>query len=169
MAKRLAFVTRLWAMTRIKAGRRALCDDALKGRKRRNIMKTFILAGLMALGAGGAVQAQDAGEGQALYLKHCATCHGLLAGGDGPMAPALVVQPKDLTQLRADNGGGFPLVRVVRRIDGRDPLVSHGSAMPVYGEFFEGDDTALKTEAGQPILVGRAIADLVIYLQGIQK
>ena len=38
-----------------------------------------------------------------------------------------------------------------------------------YGEFFEGDDTALKTEAGQPILVGRAIADLVIYLQGIQK
>lgn len=132
-------------------------------------MKTFMLVGCVALGLVSAVQAQDAELGQALYLKHCATCHGSLADGDGPMAPALVVQPKNLTQLRADNDGVFPLVRVVRRIDGRDPLVSHGSAMPVYGEFFEGDDTALKTEAGQPILVGRAIADLVVYLQSIQK
>jgi mono/diheme cytochrome c family protein len=113
--------------------------------------------------------AQDAQIGEDLYLQYCATCHGLEATGQGPMAPALVLQPADLTALSRENGGEFPLVRSVRRIDGRDPLVSHGSAMPVYGEFFEGDDTALKTSSGQPMLVGRAIADLVAYLLTIQR
>lgn len=132
-------------------------------------MKQTCLAGAAVLAFAGAVAAQDAQIGQELYLKHCATCHGLAADGQGPMAPALVVQPKDLTMLAAENDGEFPLLRVVRRIDGREPLVSHGSAMPVYGEFFEGDDTAMKTASGQPILASRAIADLVAYLQDIQK
>jgi hypothetical protein len=62
----------------------------------------------------------------------------------------------------------FPLMRVIRRIDGRNPLVSHGSDMPVYGELFEGDDTALKLPSGQPVMTSRAIADLVVFLQAIQ-
>lgn len=106
--------------------------------------------------------------GRQLYMRHCATCHGLEADGNGPMAPILLVQPKDLTTLASLNEGVFPVLRVVQRVDGRDPLVSHGSAMPVYGEFFEGDDTALKTAGGQPILTSRAIADLVSYLLSIQ-
>ncbi|THD75794.1 c-type cytochrome [Thalassobius vesicularis] len=132
-------------------------------------MKTMYLAVVFALCAGPMAVAQDAGTGQALFHKHCATCHGTAADGTGPMGPALVVQPKNLTSLSAENGGEFPLLRVVRRIDGRDPLVSHGSAMPVYGEFFEGDDTAMKTASGQPVLMGRAVADLVAFLQAIQK
>jgi len=132
-------------------------------------MRVFTMAAFAALTLAGMAQAQDAQIGQALYLKHCATCHGIDADGQGPMGPALVVQPKDLTQLAAENDGTFPLMRVVRRIDGREPLVSHGSAMPVYGEFFQGDDTALKTASGQPVLVGRAIADLVAYLQTKQQ
>ncbi|WP_323790017.1 cytochrome c [Thalassovita sp.] len=132
-------------------------------------MRVFTMAAFAALTLGGMAQAQDAQIGQDLYLKHCATCHGINADGQGPMGPALVVQPKDLTLLTAENDGTFPLMRVVRRIDGREPLVSHGSAMPVYGEFFQGDDTALKTASGQPVLVGRAIADLVAYLQTKQQ
>lgn len=132
-------------------------------------MRVFTMAAFAALTLGGMSQAQDAQIGQDLYLKHCATCHGINADGQGPMGPALVVQPKDLTLLTAENDGTFPLMRVVRRIDGREPLVSHGSAMPVYGEFFQGDDTALKTASGQPVLVGRAIADLVAYLQTKQQ
>jgi mono/diheme cytochrome c family protein len=126
------------------------------------------LALLLATGAATA-QAQDIQIGEDLYLQYCATCHGLEAAGQGPMAPALVVQPANLTALSRENGGTFPLLRVVRRIDGRDPLISHGSAMPIYGEFFEGDDTALKTETGQPMLVGRPIADLVAYLLTLQR
>lgn len=107
--------------------------------------------------------------GRDLYMRHCATCHGLEADGDGPMAPILLVQPTALSTLAADHGGDFPLLRAIRRIDGRDPLVSHGSSMPVYGQFFEGDDTALKAPNGQPVMTSRPIADLVSYLLTIQQ
>ena len=113
--------------------------------------------------------AQDAAAGAALYLQHCATCHGAAATGGGPMAPVLLVQPKDLTRLAAENVGIFPLERVVARIDGSDPLVSHGSAMPIYGEAFAGDDTMIKTPAGQPLMTSRSIADLAVFLAGIQQ
>lgn len=128
---------------------------------------TLVFAVTGALVAG-PLAAQDAGEGRALYERHCATCHGIDAKGNGPMAPVLVVQPVDLTTLAQKNDGVFPLLRVVKRIDGRDPLVSHGSPMPVYGDFFEGDDTALKLSSGQPVMTSRAIADLVAYFTAIQ-
>ncbi len=131
-------------------------------------MTRMSLAALALTLIAGPLAAQDAGEGKALYERHCATCHGLAAKGNGPMAPVLVVQPVDLTRLSAKNGGDFPLVRVVKRIDGRDPLVSHGSPMPVYGDFFEGDDTAMKLSSGQPMMTSRAIADLVAYLVTVQ-
>ena len=113
--------------------------------------------------------AQDADQGAALFQWYCASCHGTAADGAGPMAPVLLVQPSDLTRLSASSQGEFPLLRVVRRIDGSDPLVSHGSAMPVYGPLFQGKEVARKTAAGQPVLMGRSVADLVLYLQEIQK
>ena len=113
--------------------------------------------------------AQDATEGQRLYLAHCATCHGLDAAGGGPMAPSLLLQPPDLTRLTERNDGTFPVTRIVTRIDGRDPLTSHGSPMPVYGDFFEGNDTAVKSEAGQPILTSRPIVDLLAWLAAVQQ
>ena len=84
------------------------------------------------------------------------------------MRPALLIQPPSLRTLAADNDGTFPIARVVSRIDGRDPLVSHGSPMPVYGWYFEGEDTALKAETGQPILTSQPIVDLMGYLESIQ-
>lgn len=114
----------------------------------------------------GAAFAQDADRGEALYVAHCATCHGLGGRGDGPMAGVLMIKPVNLTELAAANGGTFPLDRVVKRIDGRDPLVSHGSPMPVYGQFFDFDaDAAL---SGQVPTV-RPVADLVTYLQELQR
>jgi mono/diheme cytochrome c family protein len=119
--------------------------------------------------AAGPLAAQDSSAGEALFQRHCATCHGIEATGRGPMAPVLMIQPTDLTELAASNDGVFPTIRVARRIDGRDPLVAHGSPMPVYGDFFEGDDTAMKTPDGQPILTSRPVVDLLAYLQGVQK
>ncbi|CAD0183629.1 Cytochrome c, mono-and diheme variants [Ruegeria sp. THAF57] len=121
--------------------------------------------GLMAV-ASQAV-AQDVETGAELYQHYCATCHGIDATGHGPMAGVLVIQPTDLTQLAGD-GGVFPTARVVARIDGRDPLVSHGSPMPVYGPYFDGQDTSMKTPEGQPILTSQPIVDLVAYLETIQ-
>ena len=117
----------------------------------------------------GPLWAADAEEGAALFLEHCAACHGPEADGAGPMAGVMTIKPTDLTALTAGNDGVFPVERVVKRIDGRDPLVAHGSPMPVYGHFFEGGAAAIKTASGQPILTSRVIADLVAYLQGLQK
>ena len=71
--------------------------------------------------------------------------------------------------LSRNNAGDFPLVRVIERIDGRDPLVAHGSPMPVYGDFFEGVDVVLKAPSGQPIMTSQPIVDLVAFLRSVQR
>ncbi|WP_296427508.1 cytochrome c [Yoonia sp.] len=129
-------------------------------------MRLFTWIVMMGLAA--PVSAQDVQRGEALYQFYCATCHGTAATGNGPMSPSLVVPPVDLTQLTAGNGGVFPVSRIIARIDGRDPLVSHGSAMPVYGDFFEGRDVAAKAETGQPIMTSQPIVDLLAYLEALQ-
>ncbi|SIT83098.1 Cytochrome c [Yoonia rosea] len=128
-----------------------------------------IFPAILALGLASPVAAQDAMQGEALFGFYCATCHGNAATGNGPMSPSLVVAPSNLTRLAAENGGVFPTARVIMRIDGRDPLVSHGSMMPVYGDFFEGTDVAAKAETGQPILTSQPIVDLLAYLQSLQQ
>ncbi len=132
-------------------------------------MRLFNIAVAMAFGCFALpVWAQDVENGAELYRVHCATCHGIEAQGQGPMAGVLVIKPADLTGLEAGDDGVFPTERVVKRIDGRDPLLSHGSPMPVYGFFFEGQDTAVKAPTGQPILTSKPIIDLLAYLQSIQ-
>ena len=113
--------------------------------------------------------AQDAVQGEALFGFYCATCHGKEATGNGPMSPSLVVAPTNLTTLAARNDGVFPTTRVVMRIDGRDPLVSHGSMMPVYGDFFEGNEIFAQSETGQPIMTSQPIVDLLAYLETLQE
>lgn len=132
-------------------------------------MNRFLIAAYSLALIGTQAVAQDIDEGAALYERHCATCHGLEAKGNGPMAPVLVLQPPDLTKLTERNEGAFPVRRVVMRIDGRDPLVSHGSPMPVYGDFFDGDEVLLKAETGQPVLTSVPVVDLLEYLRSLQE
>lgn len=132
-------------------------------------MTGFRIGVLCAVLSGAPAGAQDVVAGAQLYQRHCASCHGFDGTGGGPLAPSLVLQPTDLSQLQQANDGVFPLVRVIWRIDGREPLVSHGSPMPIFGEFFEGRDMAMKTEAGQPVLTSQPIIDLVGWLQAIQR
>ena len=118
--------------------------------------------------AGTPVLAEDLERGEQLFWMHCAACHGIEGQGNGPMAPAMLVQPKNLTVLATENDGVFPTERVIRRIDGTDPLISQGSDMPVYGPFFAVDDTPTKTETGQPIMTSSPVVDLVAYLKTLQ-
>jgi len=111
----------------------------------------------------------DVATGAGLYFSYCAACHGLEARGDGEMADILTVLPADLTRLSQANDGVFPVTDVVRQIDGRDPLLAHGGVMPLFGDFFQGDDVAIPSEAGQPIMTSRAIADLTAFLRVIQE
>lgn len=126
------------------------------------------LATFAALILPAAVAAEDVERGEQLFWMHCAACHGIEGNGDGPMAPAMLVQPRDLTVLAVENDGVFPTERVIRRIDGTDPQVANGSSMPVYGPFFAVDDTPTKTETGQPIMTSSPVVDLVAYLRTLQ-
>ncbi len=111
--------------------------------------------------------AQESGE--ELFMRYCATCHGEDAMGDGPMAPLLLEQPADLTGISERAGGTFPVFEVVRKIDGRDPLLAHGGEMPLWGDFFEGDDQAISTEEGQPVMTSAPIVALVEWLREQQR
>ena len=111
----------------------------------------------------------DPVAGMALYLNYCAVCHGLDATGSGPMADVLTVPPANLTRLSASNNGTFPTFRVVRQIDGRDPMLAHGGEMPLFGELFDFPDAAIAAETGQPIMTAQSIVDIVGWLQRIQR
>jgi len=131
------------------------------GSKRAAVVAAALLAG--------PALAADIEAGREIYWRYCSSCHGEQAEGMGPMRPVLTVPPKDLTVLAEGNGGVFPLERVIARIDGREPLVSHGSEMPVYGDFFrEGGRVTLTTESGTRVETSGAVADLVAYLRAIQ-
>jgi mono/diheme cytochrome c family protein len=132
-------------------------------------MKTRFLLILMACVTALPASSEELSQGEDIYLENCAACHGVALDGQGGMASVMTIKPKDLTVLAQENGGVFPLFQVIQRIDGRDPLVSHGSPMPVYGDFFEGEDVMIKTDAGQPIATSAPVVALVDYLKSKQK
>src|SRR6266511_3925020 len=61
-------------------------------------------------------------QGEALYIRHCASCHGVAARGDGPLAKALEIQPRNLR--RADLFTRYTEAELVGRI-------LHGKTLPV--------------------------------------
>lgn len=132
---------------------------------------TIMATGLTAAAASAqdTVPTASPDAGREVYSAFCATCHGPEGRGDGPMSPILTVLPSDLTRLSEANGGSFPLVQVIRQIDGRDPMLAHGGAMPLFGDFFEGRSVAVATETGQPLMTSQPIADVTAYLASIQE
>src|SRR5208282_5298968 len=53
----------------------------------------FLLVGATAFASA------DAAKGRALYLRYCASCHGIIPDGHGPVASALKTPPADLRIL----------------------------------------------------------------------
>lgn len=105
--------------------------------------------------------------GRTLYLRYCASCHGMDARGNGPTAAALRVPPTDLTRLARVNRGTFPAARVSETIDGRIQLPAHGTReMPIWGERL-GDDIGNR-DTREEVVRGR-IWFLVEYLRTLQR
>ena len=103
-------------------------------------------------------------DGRALFMEHCASCHGTTARGDGPVAASLRDFPGDLTQFAKRNGGVFPSAKVLRIIEGRD-VGAHGSGeMPVWGHVFRRMPS--DTSDGSPT---ERIEAIVRYLESIQE
>lgn len=78
-------------------------------------------------------------KGHKLFRQYCASCHGLDAKGNGPVATSLKSPPADLTALQK-KGEKFPTDRVMTVIDGEQTdraIEAHGTnKMPVWGTEF---------------------------------
>jgi mono/diheme cytochrome c family protein len=98
------------------------------------------------------------------FFEYCASCHGPMGRGDGPVAAELKKRPTDLTLLAKNNNGQFPYTRVRAIIDGRGQALGiHGPAeMPVWGQRFSDEGN------NDPQVRGK-ILSIVDYLASIQE
>ena len=104
------------------------------------------------------------GNGQAMFVQYCASCHGPDGKGSGPAAGALKKKPADLTALASHNKGVYPAQDVVRYIKGVDQIAAHGSrSMPVWGNIFEG------MHPNDPDLVAIRVNVLADYVKSLQS
>lgn len=100
--------------------------------------------------------------GRALYVEHCASCHGPAARGNGPAADSLRRRPTDLTGFSQANGGVFPSERLRVVIDGRG-VGAHGSVeMPVWGSVF-------KATSDSEQAVRERIEAILSFLRSVQE
>lgn len=131
-------------------------------------MKRVLLACLAAMAVAGPATAQDMDRGARLFAQHCAVCHGADGRGGGPMEQVLVVPPPDLTRI-AERYGGFPRTGMAWIIDGRDPILSHGGDMPIYGHVFGDMSVVLRSPGGQTVLTAPEVVALVDWLEAAQE
>ena len=83
------------------------------------------------------IEAAEAEQGKQLYMQYCASCHGKDGRENGSVSPYLKIAVPDLTMLKKNNKGIYPLDDVMATIDGRRTVRSHGDRdMPVWGEIF---------------------------------
>lgn len=102
--------------------------------------------------------------GRDLYLRLCASCHGVSGRGDGPVAPALGEPPTDLTTLSRRHDGDFSAIDVFAAVDGTTMPRAHGvSEMPVWGEVLRETPGVATDKARDALLL---VTD---YLRTIQR
>ena len=103
-------------------------------------------------------------SGSYAYRTYCASCHGPGGKGDGPVAENLRFQPPDLSLLAKRNGGDYPVEKVHRIVDGRQPLPGHGGPeMPIWGDAFRNAETGYDDAK-----VKEKIRSIVDYLRTLQ-
>lgn len=132
---------------------------------------TMAMVACAALGwlPAGAVAAQDADIGAALFNDSCAACHGTSGKGDGDMANLMTIPAPNLTLLSKNNDGQFPMLKVIHVIDGRSGVRAHGGAMPVFGRVFAASEPGQENPYGSVLEVRGRVLSLAMYLESIQQ
>ncbi len=102
-------------------------------------------------------------EGQDTFAAYCATCHGRMGDGHGPVAPVLREAPADL-RLLTRRHGVFPRDLLIGFVTGTSrPITAHGTSdMPVWGPVFRSldpSDARIKVR----------IRNVVDYLESLQQ
>lgn len=132
------------------------------------MMKLFAFVLSCALSVAGTALAAPP-DGHALFQSHCASCHGVLGHGDGPMEPVLSVDIPDLTELELRAGGDFPLLYVLSTIDGRLALQGHGGPMPVFGPILGGGSAVVDGPDGTVFETSADLLAIVRWLESQQR
>src|SRR5215510_6601258 len=112
------------------------------------------------------IEAAEAEQGKQLYMQYCGSCHGNDGRGKGSVSPYLKIAVPDLTVLKKNNKGIYPLDDVMATIDGRRAVRAHGDRdMPVWGEIFQKETEQKKYPQLTSLLKAKAIAEYVATLQ----
>ena len=124
---------------------------------------------LVNIAVGTRILAANAAEpaGAELYRRYCASCHGVAAQGDGPVAKELRKAPTDLTTIAQRAGGRFDEAAIMAVIDGRRAVAAHGPReMPVWGAIFDAELTDQPYTQYTTLLRAKVLAE---YLNSIQR
>ncbi len=138
-------------------------------------MGALIAALLLAAGASADEGASATGlnpehPGYPLYQRYCVECHGVLADGKGPRAPALEKPPPDLTRLGEGKGEAPRLDGLTRVIDGRRTLPAHGpGARPVWGEKLAADVPDWHAREQARIRLIQSLAEYLLSIQHVEE
>ena len=121
---------------------------------------------LLSIAVGIEIEATEAEQGKQLYMQYCASCNGKDGRGNGSVSPYLKIAVPDLTVLKKNNKGIYPLDDVMATIDGRRVVRSHGDRdMPVWGEIFRKETERGKYSELTSLLKAKVIAEYVATLQ----
>ena len=105
-------------------------------------------------------------EGRDIYVRRCASCHGVQGHGDGPIAPVLRTPPTDLTRLAAANAGRFPRAHVLAVVTGEVSPPAHGTReMPVWSRRFDPPSAAA---AAALLVTNQQLQRLLAHLESVQ-
>lgn len=110
----------------------------------------------------------EAGRGKALFLAHCASCHGATGRGDGAAGTGLTPPPADLTRIAARRNGVWPLLEVMSIIDGYTQATEPRPGMPVIDALTEGERVAFDTGNGIVTSTPANLLAVARYLETIQ-
>ena len=146
----------------------------MKQQNRRRAAGVGLAAGLVGLLLGTAAWAEPGKRaidedhpGYPYYRAYCATCHGVFADGNGPIAPLLKRQSTDLSRLTRAYGSPLPRAKVAAFIEGDTMADEHGRKdMPVWGKRLRAE-MGPPSHASQPAqrMIVNLIVDYLVHIQ----
>ncbi|QFT92379.1 Cytochrome c [Roseovarius sp. THAF9] len=108
-------------------------------------------------------------DGQAIFARNCAVCHGGDGTGTGPMAARLATRPADLTKIASRRGGVWPMLEVMSIIDGYTKRTEPREDMPVISELTEGPKVDFDSGNGLVRPTPARLIAVAEYLERIQS